>query len=88
MILHIGKDPLQCYICDAMFTKRTDMTFHIGTVHEGKTPQVCTICDMKFTEPKILKNHVAKVHRPHNCSQCGATFNEKYKFLNAISNGK
>ena len=36
MTQHEGKDPLQCYLCDKLFAKKNDMTFHIGTVHEGK----------------------------------------------------
>ena len=37
MSLHEGKNPLQCYICDANFEQKNDMIFHIGTLHEGNT---------------------------------------------------
>ena len=33
--LHEGKDPLQCYACDELFTKKNEMTFHVGSSIKG-----------------------------------------------------
>ena len=45
----------QCEICNATFTRKTDLKIHIVTIHEGKKPEpvTCEICNAVFTQKKV-----------------------------------
>jgi len=54
----------QCEICNATFTRKTDLKIHTETIHEGKKPEPvqCEICNTVFTQKKSLNSHIAAVH--------------------------
>ena len=73
----------QCEICNATFTRKTDLKIHTETIHEGKKPEPvqCEICNAVFTQKKSLNSHIAAVHegkKPHQCNLCGRSFARRF----------
>ena len=61
-MVHEGKKPFKCNICDTNFASKQGLNTHIATVHEGKKPYRCNTCDSSFSQKQTLKNHITMVH--------------------------
>lgn len=78
-----------CYQCDALFTKKSDMTFHAETVHtpvnqdEPTKPKItknlCKHCHEPFSSTVCLQQHIKQEHSTFICEICDRTFDYRYK---------
>ena len=67
-LVHEGKKPFKCSICNVRFAQNQGLKKHIAAVHEGKKPFKCSICDDSFTQIGSMNRHKKK---------CKATCKEK-----------
>ena len=44
-MVHEGKKPFICDICDYNCSLKSTMNIHVASVHEEKKPFTCFICD-------------------------------------------
>ena len=97
-VVHEGKKPFKCTLCDASFTKKSYMVTHIASVHEGKKhieskhekkrPYKCSKCDACFTQSNVLKKHITSVHegkKDYQCPICDGNYKRKDKLKLHIS---
>ena len=56
-IVHEGKKPFKCDICDARFSRKDPLNVHIASIHEEKKPFNCEICDKKFSQRGSMNRH-------------------------------
>ena len=61
-VVHGGKKPHKCSICDYSCTSKGSLKIHIDAVHEGKTPHKCWTCDYSVASMSTLKSHINTVH--------------------------
>ena len=72
-------EPFTCPICQKVFSKRTLLKSHLGSVHVGKNYQ-CNICSKTFTSSENFRFHKMNVHDHEKekdkfeCNQCGKQF--------------
>ena len=48
-VIHEGKKPHKCLICDYSCARKDQLKAHINAVHERMKPHKCSICDYSFT---------------------------------------
>ena len=71
---------VECYICQKVFSQKSNLKVHISSIHEGKKPFKCSICDYKCSQKGHLYKHISSVHeviKPFKCPICGFKFSLK-----------
>jgi uncharacterized Zn-finger protein len=79
-VVHEGKKPFKCTLCDTSFTKKALMVTHIASIHEGKKPFSCSICN-STSKKAAMEKHIESIHekkRPYECSKCDACFTQSH----------
>ena len=69
-IIHTGKKPFSCEICDSVFRRRSHLDKH-SKLHTGERPHVCTYCGKGFIQKANLNLHRGK------CDIAAKAYNEK-----------
>ena len=54
-MVHEGKKPFKCDICDYSCSLKSTMKTHVESVHEKKKPFECKICDFSCSQKGKLK---------------------------------
>ena len=79
-VVHDGKRPYKCTLCNNTFTQSSHMKTHIKRVHLKSESYQCTICEQFYTTERYLQNHIETIHnkmKPHECLICHKTFSQK-----------
>ena len=56
-VVHEGKKPLTCDICNKGFTQQDHLNRHVAGIHERKRPFKCDVCMFSALYPSELKEH-------------------------------
>ena len=76
-VVHEGKKPFQCEICNSCFSKKVGLEKHISSVHDGNKPFKCNLCQYATVHKGDLTRHVESVHegkKPYQCTICKKDF--------------
>ena len=78
-VVHEGKKPFQCEICNSCFSRDRNLRAHISFVHEGNTPFQCTECNEGFGYKHLFDRHIKLKHdkipyTPYQCTICKKEF--------------
>ena len=79
-LVHEGKKPFKCEVCDYSCSQRSTMNVHVASVHERKKPFKCNICDYSCSQKGNMERHVSMVHekkKPFKCDICDYNCSEK-----------
>lgn len=71
-----------CYLCNLVFDKGQQLTFHFQKDHEGHKPLKCNVlgCERLFQKQRQLSDHRARDHGPgFKCDICTRVFKERKK---------
>ena len=76
-VVHEGKKPFECELCDACFSKKVGLETHISMVHDGKKSFECNLCQFATATEGNLKAHIKSVHaekESYECTICKKVF--------------
>jgi len=91
---HAGLRPFQCDICEARFTRRSDVFRHHKVLHKKVRPFPCKLCKRRFSNRYMLNVHIQN-HQSSSifeCNICEHKFGKKeyydhhMKFIHPSSN--
>ena len=57
---HAGQKPFKCEQCQATFTRKHSLKYHILSIHEKKSRFNCPHCNKEFGHPTHFKKHIKK----------------------------
>ena len=85
-IVHEGKIPFKCPVCDENFGSRQDWKEHVRQMNHFQ----CKLCDDKFQSLPKLSKHSTSLHAitideggtPFQCTFCKSGFENKQKIKN------
>ena len=85
-IVHEGKIPFKCPVCDENFSSRQDWKEHVRQMNHFQ----CKLCDYKFQSLPKLSKHSTSLHAitideggtPFQCTFCKSGFENKQKIKN------
>ena len=85
-IVHEGKIPFKCPVCDENFSSRQDWKEHVRQMNHFQ----CKLCDDKFQSLPKLSKHSTSIHAitideggtPFQCTFCKSGFENKQKIKN------
>lgn len=64
MMIHTGKRPYKCELCDHSFIQKVDYQAHMRRRHTGEKPYECKVCDKRFVEFSVLQRHKrTRIHK-------------------------
>ena len=72
-LIHKGKKPFKCELCDHSFLQKGALKIHLASVHEGIRPFKCELCEHSFSHKGSLNQHVPSIHggtKPFKCGIC------------------
>ena len=76
-VVHEGKKPFECELCNACFSKKVGLETHISMVHDGNKSFECNLCQFATATENNLKAHIKSVHaekESYECTICKKVF--------------